>query len=150
MQQSKYLVSHSSAWPGPALPAAAVPPKFGTGSQPSEHCSSIRRRLLTHTASTHTSCVLLQLRVTGKQLILQKEPLTIYPEVLSHRSSDATELCQRGIQPWRSRSGVKAGAQSFGAWRSLYSQCQPLLGLGSSSRCCRAGASAGTVAEGGH
>ena len=31
-----------------------MPPKFGVGSQPSEHCSSIRRRLLTHAASAHS------------------------------------------------------------------------------------------------
>lgn len=62
----------------PSLPAAAVPPKFSTGSQPSEHCSSIRQWLLTHTTSahspTHTSNMFLQLRVRGKQLILQKHP----------------------------------------------------------------------------
>lgn len=92
MQQSAYLVLHSSVCQGPALPGAAVPPKFGAGSRPSEHCSSIRRRLLTHAAPAHTSYVFFQLRVRGKQLILQKTPFTIYLEVLSHHSSDATKL----------------------------------------------------------
>lgn len=152
MQQSKYLVSHSSACEGTVLPGAAVPPKFGVGSRPSKHCSSIRRRLLTHAASAHspahTSNVFPQLRGREKQLILQKHPSQSSLKCLAI----AVVLLQNFVREEfsRDRAGLalKLMPKDLEHGGFFYLQHQPVLGLGSSSCCCQGGAGAGT-ADGG-
>lgn len=152
MQQSKYLVSHSSACEGTALPGAAVPPKFGAGSRPSKHCSSIKRWLLTHAASTHspahTSNVFPQRRGREKQLILQKHPSQSRLKCLAIAVVVLQKFAREEFSRDRAGLALKLMPKDLEHGEFFYLQHQPVLGLGSSSCCCQGGAGAGT-ADGG-
>lgn len=129
-----------------------MPPKFGAGSRPSEHGSSIRRRLLTHAASAHspahTSNVFPQLRGREKQLIVQKHPSQSSLKCLAIAAVVLQNFVREEFSRDRAGLALKLMPKDLEHGGFFYLPQQPVLGLGSSSCCCQGGAGAGT-ADGG-